>query len=274
MKVILMKEKSDEIERELKILGPVNEEKIISIVRESGDPSWNLVKTLPEVIFDLYLDTPDFALYENNLQFRLRRRKRAAGWNSSFKGIARPENAFVARRKIQSRINYEEALRFQSGDVPGAAAKVVYEQLQSVAPKSGIILEPKIHLVSYRTRYKVMVEDFTWGDDTAGRQVLFLAFEKVCCFDVQSVDQDIFINHGWFDYSHSLPNGVFSNTEFEARGDGLGMEDEASNLLMKLSAKLANENIPTTKKGKYAHTLEMLVPEFGNKELHKELEII
>jgi hypothetical protein len=253
-----MKEKCQSVERELKILGPVSHEDVISSVREGLQDNWKIVKTLPEVIFDLYLDSPDILLCKNEAQLRLRRRKRQEGWTCSFKAPSSAGVVYSARNKIQTRLTYSEIYRFREGVVPGAAPDAAYEAIKASDASADLKLTPTVHLVSFRTRYKIMHPGFKWGDDTAGRQILFLGFEHVSAFDVRNVEFKKFIKHGWLDYSQSLPNLTYYNTELEIRGDEIGMEDTAENFLYSVVRNLKRRNIMPTKTGKYVYSMKEL----------------
>jgi CYTH domain len=231
-----MKERSDFVEHEIKVLPNGRQARLIELVQAAAPPGWRIVRKPHVAFFDVYFDTPTRALSltGNHLRVRFDRRSfsRKGRYKLFFKkpDVAEPHAAWVSRREVRTDLRRDEFLQFAAERLPGLAAELAYEQIAAAggAPP----LEPTCVMSTFRRYYTMQSPDRSQID------CLNVGIEQSSAFDARTIDMALLLTTGFIDGP-----GAFAAHDFELAEAELTVENEeyANVMFLRLASNLAAE---------------------------------
>ena len=217
------KERDETIEYELKLLGVENPNEILTRIKKFLPENMKLVKAEPRIITDIYFDTENLSLLNNNASFRLRRQKKSGGWIACFK---KPNDMGIvlSRNKFQTTLRASDIHSYDTSPLSGIAYCKAQEFLKKY--NDGNLLKPYILVIEYRDRYVLRIGETKTDSsreekhyDMKRREFMHIIFDFVSVYDLTKMNNDEFlhlIDYGELDYTNKvLKFKTFYTTEIE-----------------------------------------------------------
>jgi hypothetical protein len=208
-----MKDKWDFAELEVKVDPDGKYARLVELAGLAGPPGSKMVRKPHVAFFDLYLDSPSFALAENGAYLRFRFSKVSFRRKGKYKLFFKengpsPEGAkFLSRREVRTDLSYEEASQYSKGCLPGTAAELAYSVLEQAGEVR--LLVPVCVVSSFRRYFTMRTLD------QGNPDYLNLGIEQSTAIAARDFDVELLLKSGFIDAPMSSQTYDFELAEAE-----------------------------------------------------------
>jgi hypothetical protein len=249
-------------EIETKFIPQTPESEIVAALGRAFEPDYGFSKWPPYAIHDVYLDTPDLALYHRNASLRLRRKaspyKRKLGISLNFKYPPR-EGDDLRRGELKTILSDQEVRQVCQGIIIGESAQhaadlLTRTQYRDSAFKPQAVISTCQNFYILRRRLPSNGNSLERGPSA---DLLYLSFERCTMHTAPTEGLERFLRNGAFD----IDPGQYIGELYEAELEMCSTErqpDVCEQLYDCARETIRESGVPRPRRSKYSAAIEAM----------------